>query len=56
MFGLFKKDPVKKLQASYEAKLAEAMAAQRAGDMRLFSALSEQADSLLKEIQSKQEN
>ncbi|WP_144244290.1 DUF6435 family protein [Nitrincola sp. A-D6] len=47
----------KKLQKAYEAKLGEAMQAQRNGDIRGYSALSEQADALLKEIETlKQSN
>lgn len=42
----------KKLQKAYVAKLGEAMQAQRNGDIRSYSTLSEQADKLLKEIES----
>ncbi len=40
MFGLFKKDPLKKLQKEYEAKLEEAMHMQRNGKIREYSFLS----------------
>lgn len=51
MFGLFKKDPVKKLQKQYHDKLEEAMHAQRNGDIRGYSMLSKEADTLLKSIE-----
>lgn len=50
MFGLFRADPKKKLQKAYEQKLNEAMQAQRNGDIRTYSSLSEEADALLKQI------
>ncbi|WP_151671079.1 DUF6435 family protein [Nitrincola schmidtii] len=55
MFGLFKSSPEKqaqKLQQAYEKKLTEAMNAQRNGDIRGYSTLSEEADKLLKELQA----
>lgn len=54
MFGLFKSSAEKqtqKLQQAYEKKLTEAMNAQRNGDIRSYSMLSEEADKLLKELQ-----
>ncbi|QEW06820.1 DUF6435 family protein [Nitrincola iocasae] len=52
MFGFLSgANKQKKLQKAYEAKLGEAMQAQRNGDIRSYSALSEQADTLLKEIE-----
>ena len=50
MFGLFKKDPQKVLQQQYRSKLEEAMLAQRNGDIKSFSHLSEEAESLLQQI------
>lgn len=56
MFGfLTGANKQKKLQKAYEAKLGEAMHAQRNGDIRGYSTLSEQADALLKELQSLKE-
>jgi len=49
MFKLFA-NPAKKLRKRYEAKLSEAMQAQRNGDMRLFAELSQQAETLLQEL------
>lgn len=50
MFGLFKKDPQKALQQQYRNKLEEAMLAQRNGDIKSFSSLSEEAEALLQQI------
>lgn len=50
MFGFFKQDPEKKNQKKYEAKLHEAMQAQRNGDIRGYSFLMEEAEAILKEI------
>ncbi|WP_373190545.1 DUF6435 family protein [Halomonas sp.] len=50
MFGLFKSDPMKKLQKAYERKLEQAMLAARNGDMRSNATLTEEAEALLAEI------
>ena len=53
MFSIFKKDPTKKLEQEYRKKLEQAMQAQRNGDIKTYSRISEEADSLYKEIQNK---
>ncbi|TQV77656.1 Lacal_2735 family protein [Exilibacterium tricleocarpae] len=55
MFGLFSSNPVKKLNKRYHVLLREAMEAQRSGDIRLYSELSEKADFTLKEIEKAKE-
>lgn len=50
MFGLFKKDPIKKLEEKYRSIMETALAAQRRGDIDSFSKLSYEADLLAKEI------
>ena len=50
MFSLFKSNPTKKLQKSYERKLEEAMQAQRKGDIKSYSLLTEQAENILSQI------
>lgn len=53
MLGFFKSSAekqVKKLQKEYESKLGEAMQAQRSGDIRSYSMLSEEADKLYKKL------
>lgn len=53
MFGLFKSSAskqVKKLQKEYESKLGEAMQAQRNGDIRSYSMLTEEADKLYRQL------
>ena len=52
MFGLFKKDPLKKLQKEYEAKLEEAMHMQRKGKIREYSFLSSEAEDIRLKIQA----
>ena len=46
MLGWLKKDPKAKLQKAYEAKLTEAMARQRNGDIRGYSALTAEAEAI----------
>ncbi len=52
MFGFLKKDPQKKLRKAYDAKLEEAMTAQRNGDIRTYSMLSQEADALWRELEA----
>ena len=52
MFGFFKKDPLKKLQKEYEAKLEEAMHMQRNGKIREYSFLSSEAEDIRLKIQA----
>lgn len=59
MFGLFKKDPAKKLQKEYEELMKKAVEAQRNGKMELFANLSAKADKISKqldEIEAAQKN
>lgn len=48
--GLFGSSKKKKLQKKYEKVLKEAQDAQRSGDIQKFSAISEEANSILEEI------
>ena len=50
MFGLFKKDPRKKLQTQYEKLLYDAMILQRQGDIMGYSTVTEQANKVLDQI------
>ena len=50
MFSLFKKDPLKKLRHEYTSVLETAMAAQRKGDIRLYSELTEKSEKILNKI------
>ena len=52
MFGLFKKDPKKQLEKEYNALLEQAMKAQRSGDIRGYSELSEKADKVFQQIKA----
>ncbi len=55
MFSLFKTDPSKALQKQYDKLLADAMQAQRKGDIRLYSQLSQEAEDVLKKLDSQKE-
>ena len=50
MMLFFKKNPVKKLRKVYMLKLEQAMKAQRNGDIRRYSAITFEAEAILKEI------
>ena len=50
MFSIFKKDPVKKLNKLYEAKLEEAMHAQRKGDIKSYAMITADAEKIADEI------
>ena len=50
MFNLFKKDPIKKLEKDYAKLLEDALAAQRKGDIDLYSQLSFEAEEIGKKI------
>lgn len=52
MFGLFKKDPLKKLNDEYTQLLNKAMQAQRSGDIRTYSELSQKAEEIGKQIEA----
>lgn len=51
MFGFFKSDPAKKLRKQYDAKLDQALAAQRNGDIRGYSELTAEAEAIWKELE-----
>lgn len=50
MFGLFKKDPIKKLEEQYSRLLGEAMAEQRSGNIKGYAAKSAEAEAVMDEI------
>lgn len=52
MFGWLKKDPVKKLEAKYSAKLLEARDIQRNGDVVRASDLYSEAEAVLTQIKT----
>ena len=52
MFSIFRSDPRKKLEKQYADKLQAAVELQRKGDIRGFAKASEEADALLKRIDS----
>lgn len=50
MFSIFKKNPLKKLTQQYNAKLEQAMHAQRKGDIRSYSLLTAEAEQIKNQI------
>lgn len=44
MFGFLKADPIKKLEKEYDSLLEKAMQAQRNGDIKNYSLLTESAE------------
>jgi len=56
MLSFLKRDTTKALQKAYEKKLTEAQQAQRNGDIRSYSMLSEEADKLYKMLQAGQQD
>lgn len=51
MFSIFKKDPIKKLNKAYEAKLEKAMLAQRNGDIKGYAMITAETEKIAAEIQ-----
>jgi hypothetical protein len=52
MFSIFKKDPIKKLNKLYEAKLEQAMCAQRNGDIKSYSMITVEAENIKIQIEA----
>jgi hypothetical protein len=50
MFGIFKKDPIKKLNKAYEDKLELAMNAQRSGDIKSYAMITAEAEIIREKI------
>ena len=50
MFNIFKSNPIKKLQKQYDIKLETARDAQRAGNIKLFAQLTNEAEVIDKQI------
>ncbi len=50
MFGLFKKDPAKKLYSEYEALMEKARDVQRSGDLRQYAKIMEESEAILARI------
>lgn len=51
MFGIFKKDPVRKLKQEHSALSTRAFEAQRNGDIRSYSALTAEAEAIKEKIE-----
>ncbi|MCB0580236.1 MAG: Lacal_2735 family protein [Phaeodactylibacter sp.] len=55
MFGLFKKDPVKKLEKEYLRLMEEAMRIQRSGDIKAYAAKVAEAEEIQQKIDALKE-
>lgn len=53
MFKFLRRDPTRKLRKQYDAKLEQAMLAQRRGDIKSYSMLTSEAEQLWQELQQK---
>lgn len=51
MFGFLKPDPARKLRKQYDAKLDQALQAQRNGDIRGYANLTTEAEAIWKELE-----
>lgn len=51
MFGLFKKDPVKKLQKEYSTLMEKARDVQRSGDLKAYARMIAESEEILKKIE-----
>ena len=51
MFSFLKSNPTKKLRKQYDMKLEQAMLSQRRGDIKSYSMLTAEAETLWAEIQ-----
>ena len=54
MFGLFKKDPTKKMRKEYDEMLEKARDIQRSGDLRAYAKILEEAEELWAKIEAAQ--
>lgn len=56
MFSIFKSNPIKKLNKDYEAKLEQAMHAQRNGDIKSYSMITAEAELIADKIKTLEQN
>lgn len=52
MFGLFKRDPLARLQRDHQAKLAAAAEKQRNGDLHAYADLTAEAEEIERQIEA----
>ena len=50
MFGLFKKNPTKKLEKEYELLMAKARDVQRSGDLKAYALIIEKSEIIMNKI------
>ena len=56
MFGLFKKDPIKKLEKEYKEIMERAMHVQRSGDLKAYAVVIGESEEILKKIEELRSN
>ena len=56
MFGIFKKDPVKKLEKQYSVIMERARDVQRSGDLKAYARMIEESESILGKIEALRSN
>ncbi len=52
MFGLFKRDPIKKLEKTYQQLMEEAMHIQRSGDLKAYAVKIAEAEKIQEQIEA----
>lgn len=52
MFGLFKKDPIKKLEKEYQRLMERARDVQRSGDLKAYAVLIEESEAIMDKIEA----
>ncbi|MEO1259711.1 MAG: DUF6435 family protein [Bacteroidota bacterium] len=52
MFGLFKKNPTKRLEQEYRIMMEEARDIQRSGDLRAYAAKLQEAEAIMDKIEA----
>lgn len=55
MFGLFKSNPIKKLEKQYAEQMQKAMEVQRSGDLKLYAKLIAESEDTAAKIQKLRE-
>lgn len=56
MFGLFKKDPIKKLEKEYAQIMEHAMQVQRSGDLKAYAKVIAESEEIMNKIEAIKNN
>ena len=52
LFGLFKQDPIKKLEKQYAQLMEQAMQIQRSGDLKAYAVKIQEAEAVLAQLEA----